>query len=194
VAVSSRERDGGRAADTEELERKLPPPTVEIVPLASTDELDNVIARFKTIRSFTVRVLAPNPSRYKSGGELYDILDAQREAAAASNAQLVYKGPELKRDLVREESAALIGNPTVALSISGEDSDGNKLKQTKEAVSVRVAPEFEPGPPIEIAPEMYDALKTVTDVYKIVDEGKEHAAAVVARVRNLYEMFTKWFD
>jgi hypothetical protein len=193
AAEARKQPHGERRRRREDLEKKWPPPTVDIVPLATADELDAVIAKFKKIKSFTVRILSPNPSTYKSGKELYEILDAQREAAAASNAQLVYKGPELKKELVREEAADLISNPNVALGINGEDEDGNKLAQTKDAVSVRVPPDFEPGAPKEIAPDMYKALERVTEFYKIADDGRQHAAEIAAKAKALYERASKWF-
>ncbi|MBB4840622.1 hypothetical protein HNP52_003714 [Sphingomonas kyeonggiensis] len=148
-----------------DLQRRVPPPVLAVVPVAGEEEITDVIQRFKKIKQVKFRLMEPN-----------DELDASAAIAAVEHSFRPLRPTRLEvlasdpRGMNKKEAEAKISEvaegQNTHIEIEGEDAAGFRLKVDNDefALSIPIG-----EPPANDA----DLRKELVDVYvKLGDEGK----------------------
>jgi hypothetical protein len=116
------------------LRELIPPPTLEVVPLANEDTLRDFVNRFKILQSATVRLLKRNAEL--DNDDFFESVRSKGKKAGAETATITYKNVEglAKAGVVGQLEAALSGNAEIKLE--GQDQLGQKLRGSNEEFKV----------------------------------------------------------
>lgn len=168
----------------QQLEAKLPPVTLHIVPLTSAEEVHKAISHFGLIRTLTITLVASNNDL--DYDDFFKQWRKGNEALGASKSTLTHQAPPGKSLLkpATEKEVKAAGQQGQALvKVSGTDADGEQLIHTNESVRLRKAAKFKLKSLHGNAVKMFEALKAMmtngmVKTGPVVDDVKAKVAAV----------------
>ncbi|WP_298236583.1 hypothetical protein [uncultured Azohydromonas sp.] len=131
----------------------FPRPTLEIVPLASQESIEEFIKRFKTLQSMTIRLIKPNNEINNEG--FFKAMRGNSEKLGASTSALTYKNSDglSKATAASHAEAAADGN--AELKFSGKDKDGQQLSGSNDDFRVVRFVQDLPSKPVAAARRLF---------------------------------------
>lgn len=146
----------------------IPAPTVEIIPLAGSKNLEEFVSQFKLLKEVSIKVVRPNAEINNDG--LFNTVETARAQVNADATSLVHRNPDglNKTQSIKQIAPAMDGNAIITLR--GIGVNDAKLAGSNDEISVRE--------PIDISPDvkrgtakMYAAFKRLVGV-KILKLGQ----------------------
>lgn len=167
-----------------ELYQQNPLPTVEIVPLTSSESISSFVARFKVLKTIEFRLIRPNPTVAAS-----DVFPALRETLAKLNGKNNKVVANNLEGLDKEEAIIVIGGATEGgdseVTLKGNAPDGAILNGTNDDFKMKMPLTTLPATLGEVVKRMWEAFKAA--VAPIVPTAAEAEADSDARVKRLAE-------
>lgn len=149
-------RDSGLTLS--ELQKRIPPPTINLVPLTSSMSIRDFVNRYKKIRQFRIRVITPNDEI--DADELMSAIRASKDRVGADNSSLVHQnkeGMDIASVAEEIEKSSKSGNQIVGLS--GIDKEGNLLLGNNENFKLSVPLDGKPESAADLEKKMFDTFQ-----------------------------------
>ena len=177
---------------TEEVLKKYPKPTLNIVSLASEESLQAFVDRFDKLKILSINLIKPNNEINNDG--LFNGLRDQGNKLHATTASLSYKNPQglLKQTVKNHAENALDGNSEVALS--GTDSEGRKLSGSNEDFKIQVSVDGIPKAIKQAAQKIYDVFSRYKKLGKLKTGNQTSTIEKEAKLIRLAQLFSAKSD
>jgi hypothetical protein len=152
--------DGGRVTK-KALREELPPPALEVVPLTSSDELKEFVARYHKLQRVDITVHRKNDEI--STASLISNLEAYNEKLHGKKTKISTSDNKgLNKEGAIEALQDVTDGANETIRLSGEDENGNQLVGDNEAFSVRVMIEHLAGNALDKARGLYRSFREMT--------------------------------
>lgn len=166
------------------VEREVPAPQVDVIPISGREELRAFIDRFARIRSVELRLVPTNDEI--DNEQLIRDLRESKAAVGAQTTKLIHQSREgLSKDGVFDQvnAAALQGNSEIR--VNGDDSAGGQIAGDNHEFRLRVPVEHVEGAAPDTAAKMYSAYEREIAAGNL--PASDVAEAIRARLRTILQ-------
>jgi hypothetical protein len=159
TALYEAARVGEKPVTKSSLLEQIPVPTVEVVPLATRESINDFVSSIEKLTHLEFRILTTNREFQMRGP--YQRIRTDAEALGAKSSKLMYDNAEgmSKPEVTNQiELAAATGNQTVVLA--GVSEDGTKVRGNNDKFKMQIpAPEL-PAQPQQKSRRLLDIFRT----------------------------------
>lgn len=137
---------------------RFPYPTVEVVPLSSTDDFEHFLRQFKTLQQVRIELIDTNNE--VDGMELIKTVRNIKDGIKADGASVTYRrsgGLKIREAIERFTGLAEDGN--TKMSFAGKDKEGDKLAGNNEQFKLAIPFDVESTDPKVIGRKLFDVFR-----------------------------------
>lgn len=163
-----------------------PKPTLEILPLISSDAMDAFVDRYETLKQIDFRLIRPN-EEIDTQGLLTDVRNHLGRDLKATSTKITTSNPKgLDKSTAREKLKDAADSDNREIILSGIDQSGNQLKGDNESFKVETPLETVPNGRQALNNAMFDAfLENIKAKSFKPANVAEHAKIIIKKLRSL---------